>query len=99
MQVQHIDNSFFYLTASQAKDLCIDGKLPSEGCQKKADPEKVKKLKLVYKHQGLIRNCLKQPTGNEKAWIQKTPLTLWEGKSVKNNWVWSIFIYFSLIDN
>lgn len=47
MKLKHIDNSFFRLTAQQAKKLSIEGRLPKVGYEIRADPAKLASVELL----------------------------------------------------
>ena len=101
MNLTLIDNSHYYLTAPQAKKLCIDGVLPRYGYEKKADPVKLKDVKL-----GKIDGRL-GPTGTwvefnhckasdaRQVWINRTPLSRWNSKTIKEGWVWCIRFFWA----
>lgn len=47
MKIRHLDNSFFLLTPAQAKKLSIENRLPRQGYEIKACPEKLKQTELL----------------------------------------------------
>ena len=97
MILKHISHDFFYLTEHQARQLSIDGKLPRDGYQKKADLGKLETVQLLYRdyrlHQWFpgpvaARNA-------KRAWIMPTPLSHWDGELLNSGWVWSLFLLFA----
>jgi len=96
MRVRHIDNSFFKLTAAQARQLSIENRLPKPGHEIKADPQKLCGLTLEYRQPwdaGSVRDCASQPDANCTGWILRTALSWWDGKPVDGGFVWAIRIH------
>lgn len=97
-QLAHIDNNFYYLTTSQAKNLSIDGVLPRYGCAKLADKEKIKALqcgKIKFEelpHNEVMKTFKSFDCSPSEGWIQETKLSWFNGEPVKNGRVYSLHV-------
>jgi hypothetical protein len=95
MNLTLIDNCFFKLSPTQAKELCMENKLPRAGYAMKADKSKLDQVKLgeIDGHRGpngtWVEFNFKAKDARE-AWVQRTTLSHWKGKPVINNWVWAL---------
>lgn len=87
MKLKHIDNSFFELTAAQAKSLTVDGELPRHGYEKKV--LNFAGIELLYWHAGKWRATegAQPKDANPVAWVQRT--------IVNQKQVWAIRFHFS----
>lgn len=85
MKIIHIDNSFFRLSVGQAKALSIDGELPRDGYEKRADPSKFSTLELLT-HDG--RPCQAKAIHAQAGWIKRT--------RTNGETVWAIHLHFSV---
>jgi len=96
--LRHIDNSFYRLTARQAKTLC-GGNLPAWNCEREILPP----LPVDYFIADWNRQFQKWfPRGMQyrSGWgmfVLRTPCGYHDGKIVKEGWVWAIRIHESII--
>jgi len=101
MNLVLIDNSFYKLSAAQAKALSIENRLPRAGYEVKADPAKLASVKfgrLTRTEQSLhgkpkfehFDHC--KPEMIETAWIKTTPLSYWRGEMNPNGWTWALHV-------
>jgi hypothetical protein len=84
MILRHIDNSFYRLTPAQARFLSVDGQLPRDGYEKRADMAKLATVEL-RRHDG--GPCQAKATHAEHGWIKRT--------RVSGQTVWAVHLYFS----
>lgn len=91
MKIKHIDNSFFKLSAAQAKELSIDGKLPRHGWEKRADASKLATVELEYSNRTQPAGTASKAT---EAWIKRTPLSWFGGNAVAGGSTWALHLYF-----
>lgn len=94
MKLKHIDNSFYLLTARQAKDLSIENRLPKPGHEIRADLTKLAKCEFLSRRlmaEGWRRQAC-QGRDVRDGWIKRTPLTYFEGKPVKSGVVWAVHV-------
>lgn len=104
-QLLHIDNNFYHLTAAQAKSLSVEGRLPKEGREIKADLSKLAEFDFGAPARGRFGTGESIPfkSFNLKAsdfsegWIKRTPLSYFNGAPVANRWVWAIQLRSKLI--
>jgi len=95
MKLLLIDNSHYKLNQSQARQLCIEPRLPKHGHMMKADPAKLAGIEL----------CKRRPIDGEpvpmdhckieqarEAWILRTPLSWWDGAEVEQGWTWALHV-------
>lgn len=91
MKLRHIDNSFYRLTAQQAKTLSVEHRLPRPGYQMRADligVELLTRCRLTGEWKRFVG-----PTPR-RGWIQKTPLSWHDGETVPRGWTWSVMVEF-----
>lgn len=92
MQLKHIDNGFYHLTAHQARLLAEDGKLPRPGYEKRAQVS----TELVLLQPARCTNELtwvERPLDrtNLIGWILQTKCTWHDGQLLEDPWVWAIY--------
>jgi hypothetical protein len=98
VRVKYIDNSFFRLTAAQAKELSIENRLPRHGYEMRANPEKLASVELLYARpiDGKYVPSERTKASNAKSgWIQRTPLSWHDGAAVKDGWTWALRLDFN----
>jgi hypothetical protein len=98
--LKHIDSGFYRLTAPQAKALCVDGKLPRIGYEKRAKAAKeLNELAtlFVWNWRASFPEWRERPAGpiSERAqtWIKRTRLSHHDGKAVPAGWVWALHVW------
>lgn len=96
MKLTHIDNNFYRLTAAQAKQLCMDRKLPRLGYETKADPVVLATVKLghIDHRRGPEGTWVEfdWKTPPVKAWVTRTPLSWWHGARIEKGWSWALHV-------
>lgn len=94
MNLTYIDNGFYKLTPSQARELCIDKEFPRLGYEKKADPAVLAKVKIGEVRNGQWREFTFKAKNATAAWVMRTPLRWWQGKDLKHGWSWALHLYY-----
>lgn len=85
----HIDNSFFRLTAQQARKFSVTGKRPSKpGYEVRANLDAMRNVKLTYIRGEETRTCAMQIKDAAEGWIMQT--VVW-GKPV-----WAVRLRFPI---
>lgn len=95
MQLKHIDNSFYRLTAKQAKTLC-DGKLPRPGYEKAANPALLPQVTLLCRGNsfGQWLDFGHKASNAKSAYVTRTALSYHDGRQIKSGMVWALHLYF-----
>lgn len=93
MNLTLIDNGFYKITASQAKQLSVTGKLPRLGYQIGVTRTKLRTVICGEMRGGQWKEFDFNPELATSAWVQRTPLKWWNGKEVKLGWVWALALY------
>jgi hypothetical protein len=97
MTLLFIDTNHYYLTQKQAKELCEDNQLPKNGYERKANFEKLNNIRLTYRNKnGYIVPIDYEAYKAKSAWIGRTPKSYWNGKPVKEGFVWALHLSFSI---
>ena len=99
MQLKHIDNGFYLLTAHQARTLAVDGKLPRPGYMKQATVPADLVLLRAARHPDRLGNIIWEPRPFDVAsatggWIMQTPCSWHDGAVVEDHFVWSVVFCF-----
>lgn len=98
MNLTYINNGFYKLTPQQARALCMERILPDHGRMRKADPAVLATVKV-----GKVDRTTDQWTEFQikakdatAAWVQRTPLSWWNGKENKSGWTWALHLFYSI---
>jgi hypothetical protein len=101
-QLAHIDNNHYRLTVTQARQFCIDGKLPREGYAKRADNTKLASVTFGkiehYPTSSDENNCRFREfenviRDNSRCEVLRTPLSWFNGEPVESQWVWALHVF------
>jgi len=106
IEARHIDNSFYRLTAAQAKELAVDGELPAWGYEKRALPVDELNARFVRMHRARGYHdgrgefvpgpwtAYDKPIHQQaQCWIKRTCIRWHDGKDVPHGWVWAIHVW------
>lgn len=91
MTLKHIDNSFYALTGQQARKLAVGNRMPSFGSERRANLAALEGIQ-IESRRGVT--TLKQSM-LDCAWIQRTRLSWFDGRPVKNGWKWALRVHFA----
>lgn len=94
MNLIHIDHNFYKLTSQQAKRLAVENNLPKHGYERKANPEALKQVTLghIDRLTGKWAPTRGLASEIESAWIQRTPLSWFYGKTIRHGWTWALHV-------
>ena len=100
-QLLHIDNSFYRLTARQAKELCGGALLPAPGYSRAISLDRLAGCVFGERHSYALAakpdHCkfiAFDPQPNVRsASVTRTPISWHNGAVVKNGWVWALSAY------
>lgn len=101
MELKHIDNGFYRLTAHQACKLAVDGKLPRPGYMKQATVPADLVLLRAARHPDALGNVIWEPRPFDpmtvrSSWIMETPCSWHDGAAIEARTVLAIVFCFKM---